>query len=64
MEIGECIYTTFVNIRKKRNKGKKLEKYEQEIYRENKDLIDLKNKVDDTTQSIMDEIMGVLHGEL
>ena len=42
MEIGECPFQSIVSIRIKRQKGKKLEKYEQEYYREHKDEIDLK----------------------
>lgn len=59
MEIGECTFSTYVSIRDKLNKGKKLEKYEERIYREHKNEISLKKKVDSTTQSIIDEIMGV-----
>ena len=59
MEIGECTFSTYVSIRDKMNKGKKLEKYEERIYREHKNEITLKRKVDSTTQSIIDEIMGV-----
>lgn len=59
MEIGECTFSTYVAIRDKLNKGKKLEKYEERILRENKNKVILKKKVDSTTQSIMDEVMGV-----
>lgn len=58
MEIGECTFSTFVSIRDKLNKGIKLEKYEQRIYKENRDKITLKSKVDDTTQALFDEILG------
>ena len=44
-EIGESLFTTVVSIRQKKNKGKKLEKYEQEFYKENKSLIDIKVKL-------------------
>lgn len=40
-EIGECQFQTIVSIRSKRMKGKKLENWEQEFYRENKKQIDL-----------------------
>ena len=40
-EIGEGLFSTVISIRQKKNKGKKLEKYEQDFYRENKKLIDL-----------------------
>lgn len=41
MEIGECQFNTVVSIRSKRAKGKKLESWEQEFYRENKNMVDL-----------------------
>lgn len=44
MEIGECLFSSILNIRIKKSKGKKLEKYEQEFYRDNKKLIDLQVK--------------------
>lgn len=59
MEIGECTFNTFVGIRDKLNHGKKLEKYEEKILKENRNKIILKKKVDSTTQALMDEIMGV-----
>lgn len=40
MNIGECLFSNVINIRRKKIKGKKLEKYEQEFYSENKSLID------------------------
>ena len=58
MEIGECTFNTFVAIRDKKNRNVKLEKWEERIYRENKDRIVLTKKVDSTTQSIMNEILG------
>ena len=44
MEIGECMLSTVVSIRDKKRRGKKLEKWEQEFYRNNKKLVDLKTK--------------------
>lgn len=41
MEIGECTWSTFVSIRKKKLRGQKLEEWEQKVYRENKNHIDL-----------------------
>lgn len=41
MEIGECTFSNVVSIRKKRLQNKKLEKYEQEFYMENRAMIDL-----------------------
>ena len=41
MEIGECLLSNIIGIRSKKAKGKKLEKYEKDFYRENKKLIDM-----------------------
>lgn len=41
MEIGECTFATIVSIRSKKAKGKKLEKWEEEFYRENLDRVHL-----------------------
>lgn len=45
MEIGECAWATVVSIRKKKTTGKKLEKWEQEFYRDNKKTVDLPRKL-------------------
>lgn len=42
MEIGESLYSTVIDIRQKKQKHKKLEKWEEEFYRENKSIVDLK----------------------
>lgn len=44
MEIGECMLSTVVSIRDKKRRGKKLEKWEQEFYRNNKHIVDLRAK--------------------
>lgn len=58
MEIGECTFNTYVGIRDKLNKGKRLEKTEELIYKEHRDKIILKQKYDSTTQALIDEILG------
>ena len=45
MEIGECTFSTIVNIRQKRQKGQKLEKWEQEYIREHRKLIELPQRL-------------------
>lgn len=60
-EIGEGMFSSVVNIRSKKNKHKKLEKHEQEFYKENKNIIDLKRRY--TNQELadlqaLDEILG------
>lgn len=50
MEIGDCLFSQIVSIRDKKAKGKRLDKFEQEFYNRNKDLISLKghySKADD-----------------
>lgn len=42
--IGEGQLSTIVSIRSKKKKGKKLEKWEETYYRENRDKIDFKRK--------------------
>lgn len=54
MEIGECTFSTIVSIRSKRAKGKKLEKWEQEFYRENKKAVDLPPKITDEEREWLD----------
>ena len=44
MEIGESTFSTVVSIRDKKRKGKKLEKWEQEYYKNNKSIVDLHQK--------------------
>lgn len=45
MEMGECTYSHILDIRSKRAKGKQLEKWEQEFYSENRDLVDIRIKL-------------------
>lgn len=46
MEIdNKSLFSHVLSIRDKKSKGKKLEKWEQEFYRENKSLIDIKKKL-------------------
>lgn len=44
MEIGEGLFSNVIHIRQKKAKGKRLEKWEQEFYKENKSLIDFQHK--------------------
>lgn len=61
-EIGEGLFSTVINIRQKKNKGKKLEKYEQEFYKNNKKLIDLKEKYSTEEQAEIDRLNQLLNG--
>ncbi len=59
-EIGEGLFSSVINIRQKKNKGKKLEKYEQDFYRENKQMIDLKKKYTAEEQAEIDRFNELL----
>lgn len=50
MEIGESLFSSIISIRQKKLKGKKLEKWEEEFYKENKSFIDLKSKSQRSTE--------------
>ncbi len=63
-EIGECLLSTVINIRQKKNKGKKLEKYEQEFYRANKSLIDIKKRYTPEEQAEKEYLLKLLNGEV
>lgn len=56
MEIGECTLATIVSIRDKKRRGKKLEKWEQEYYRNNKKLIDLKTEKVERSEEEKEEL--------
>ena len=54
MEIGECTWSTFISIRKKKLHGQKLEEWEQKVYRENKHDIDLPQNLTDEEKEWLD----------
>lgn len=56
MEIGECMLSTVVSIRDKKRRGKKLEKWEQEFYRNNKNIVDLKVKKSERSEEEKEEL--------
>lgn len=61
MEIGESLFSSVINIRLKKSKGKKLEKYEQEFYKENKSIIDFerKEKRSDEEKTELRQLLGL-----
>lgn len=56
MEIGECMLSTVVSIRDKKRRGKKLEKWEQEFYRNNKHIVDLRAKKAERSEEEKEEL--------
>lgn len=55
MGIGEGLFSQVVNIRTKRLQGKKLEKWELEFYKKNKDIIDFKPVVSDEEKELREK---------
>lgn len=59
--IGEGQLSTVVSIRSKKAKGKKLEKWEQEYYRENKALVDMRpTQAEEAVRAEKENIMKYL----
>lgn len=54
--IGEGVFNTIVSIREKKRKGKKLEKWEQEFYKDNKSLVDLRAKKVERSEEEKEEL--------
>lgn len=55
MEIGDCLFAQIVGIRSKKAKGKKLDKAEQEFYKNNRHLIDLKTTYTEAENEIINQ---------
>ncbi|MEA5059382.1 MAG: Gp15 family bacteriophage protein [Candidatus Pelethousia sp.] len=58
---SESTFANVVSIRNKRGKGKKLEKWEQEYYSENKRLVDISKPINYTAEE--QELLKSLRGE-
>lgn len=56
-EIGECNFANIVNIRRKLQKGQKLDKTEQEYYRNNRDTVDLKNRYTQEEDDLLNQLI-------
>lgn len=52
-DIGECTFSTIVNIRNKKARGKKLEKYEKDYYQLNREIIDFKQHYSSEEEDIL-----------
>lgn len=59
-EIGEGLYSQVMNIRSKKAKGKKLEKWEREFYNDHKALINIKQKLTAEEQAEVDFITALV----
>lgn len=54
-EIGDCTFAQIVRIRDKKARGKKLDKADQEWYRANRKLVDLKQTYSESEKAILKE---------
>lgn len=54
MEIGDCTFSTIVSIRRKKAKGKKLDKGEMEYLRNHRKLVELPRKITAEEQAALD----------
>lgn len=52
-EIGDCLFAQIVRIREHKAKGKPLDKSDQEFYRRNREIIDLKTNYTEQEDAIM-----------
>lgn len=59
-EIGEGLFSQVMNIRSKKAKHKKLEKWEEEFYRTHKDMIDIKTKYSAEQQAEINRLNNLL----
>lgn len=52
-EIGDCLFAQIVRIRERRAKGKPLDKSDQDFYRRNREIIDLKTTYTEQEDAIL-----------
>lgn len=62
MSIGEGLFSSVLRIRGKKAKGKKLEKWEEEFYRENRNIIDLHSAETEEVRKEKENIRKWLNG--
>ena len=56
MEIGgDCLFSQIVTIRDKKQRGKKLEKYEREWLKRNADIVNLKTNYTESENKVFEE---------
>ena len=53
MEIGDCTFAQVVGIRKKRLEGRKLSREDRDFLRDNRDLIDIKNRYSEAEEAAL-----------
>lgn len=63
MEIGESLFSQILSIRMKKARGKNLDDWEKEFYRENKELIELQRKYTEQEKAEKEELLRMLDGK-
>lgn len=58
MNIGDCMFAQIISLRKKLKSGQKLDKIEKEFYRNNKELIDLRERVQPEEDELINAWIG------
>ncbi len=56
---GDCTFATIAAIRKKKARGEKLEKWEQEFYEQNREIIDIKEKETKEEAEFFHDVFGL-----
>lgn len=62
MEIGDCLFAQVVGIRSKKARGKKLDASDQEFYRRNRDLVDIKARYTEAEEELLKQWTGIQPG--
>ena len=57
-EIGDCLFAQIVRIRNLKAKGKPLDKTDQEWYRDNRELVDLKTSFTEAEDAVVNAWLG------
>ena len=55
---GNCVFSQIVRIRYRRAKGKKLDKVDQEFYRQNRDIVDIKRRYSADDEALVAKLLG------
>ena len=63
MEIGESLYSTVLQIRQKKAQKKKLEKYEQDFFQQNRSIVELRRKDTEEQREEKNELIKMLDGK-
>lgn len=57
LSIGDSLFSNVIHIRRKKKSGKKLDKWEEEFYRENKTMVDLRAPETEEIKAEKDSIL-------